>query len=46
LAKLGASGHDRWAAEAATLVADAEAERQICACFERLLPTLKPTHAD
>lgn len=37
---------DRWAAEVATLAADPEAERQICACFERLLITLKPTHAE
>lgn len=37
---------DRWAAEVGTLVEDAEADRQICACFERLLPTLKPTHAE
>lgn len=37
---------DRWAAEAATLADDAEADRQICACFERLLTTLKPTHAE
>lgn len=37
---------DRWAAEAATLAEDAEADRQICACLERLLPTLKPAHAE
>jgi RNA polymerase sigma factor (sigma-70 family) len=37
---------DRWAAEAATLAEDPEADRQICACVERLLPTLKPTHAE
>ena len=36
----------QWAAEAATLAEDVEAERQICACFDRLLPTLKPTHAE
>lgn len=36
----------RWAEDAATLADDAEAERQICACFERLLPTLKPAHAE
>lgn len=36
----------RWAADAATLADDAEAQRQICTCFERLLPTLKPTHAE
>jgi RNA polymerase sigma-70 factor (ECF subfamily) len=37
---------DRWAAETGALVEDAEADRQICACFEQLLPTLKPTHAE
>jgi RNA polymerase sigma-70 factor (ECF subfamily) len=36
----------RWAEDAATLADDAEAERQICACFEQLLPTLKPAHAE
>jgi RNA polymerase sigma factor (sigma-70 family) len=36
---------DRWAADAVTLADDPEAERQICACLERLLPTLKPAHA-
>jgi RNA polymerase sigma factor (sigma-70 family) len=37
---------DQWAADSATLAEDVEAERQICACFDRLLPTLKPTHAE
>jgi len=37
---------DRWASDAGALVEDVDAERQICACFERLLPTLKPTHAE
>jgi len=37
---------DLWAADASTLANDPEAERLICACFERLLPTLKPTHAE
>lgn len=37
---------DRWVAETAALADDPEAERQICACFERLLPTLKPAHME
>jgi len=36
----------RWAADAATLADDSEAHRQICTCFERLLPTPKPTHTE
>lgn len=35
----------RWAADAATLANDEETNQQICACLERLLPTLKPIHA-
>ena len=41
-----ATRDDRWAAEAATLAHDTEADRQICACVERLLPTLKPIQAE
>jgi len=43
-----ASAHrdNQWAADAATLAGDSEAEREICACFDRLLPTLKPAHAE
>ena len=37
---------DLWATETLTLSADPEAERQICHCFELLLPTLKPAHAE
>lgn len=44
--KAAAKRDDQWAADAATLTEDAEAERQICGCFERLLPTLKPAHAE
>lgn len=44
--KAAARRDDLWAADAATLADDAEAERQICTCFDRLLPTLKPTHAE
>jgi RNA polymerase sigma-70 factor (ECF subfamily) len=36
---------DAWASSNAALADDAEADRQICACFERLLPDLKPAHA-
>lgn len=44
--RAAAARDDRWAAEAGVLADDTEAERQICACFERLLPTLKPTQAE
>lgn len=37
---------DLWAASANVLADDTEAHRQICACFDKLLPTLKPTHAE
>jgi RNA polymerase sigma factor (sigma-70 family) len=35
-----------WATNNATLADDDEADRQICACFEKLLPELKPAHAE
>lgn len=37
---------EAWASDTVTLADDAEAERQICACFEKFLPALKPTHAE
>lgn len=37
---------DAWTTETAALSADPETARQICHCFERLLPTLKPAHAE
>lgn len=37
---------DAWAGAATTLADDEEARRQICGCFERLLPSLKPVHAE
>ncbi len=37
---------DAWAADTVTLADDPEAERHLCACFEKLLPTLKPTSAE
>lgn len=37
---------DAWAASHVTLASDAEADRQLCACFEKLLPELKPAHAE
>ena len=37
---------DAWASSAATLADDHEAERQICACFEKMLPGLKPAQAE
>lgn len=37
---------DAWASSTTTLANDAEAERQICACFERMLPALKPAQAE
>src|SRR3954464_11193447 len=44
--KAAALRDDRWAAEAGMFAQDDEVERQICGCFERLLPTLKPAHAE
>ena len=44
--RAAADRDDRWAKDTGTLAEDAEADRQICACFDRLLPTLKPTHAE
>jgi RNA polymerase sigma factor (sigma-70 family) len=41
-----AKREDAWATNAITLAEDAEAERHICACFERMLPALKPAHAE
>jgi RNA polymerase sigma-70 factor (ECF subfamily) len=40
-----AKREEAWAVDAATLREDEEAERQICACFEKMLPALKPNHA-
>ena len=37
---------DAWASNATTLADDREAERQICACFEKMLPALKPAQAE
>lgn len=37
---------EAWAVQTTTLADDPEAERQLCACFEKLLPTLKPTQAE
>lgn len=37
---------DAWAADTLTLTDDREAQRQICGCFEKLLPSLKPMHAE
>lgn len=37
---------DAWAADSVTLADDADAERVLCGCFEHLLPSLKPTHAE
>lgn len=36
---------EAWVADTSTL-RDEEAERQICACFERMLPALKPVHGE
>lgn len=35
-----------WSTEVAAAAPDAAAEREICQCFEQLLPTLKPAHAE
>jgi RNA polymerase sigma factor (sigma-70 family) len=37
---------DAWASSAVTLADDPEAERHICACFEKMLPGLKPAQAE
>lgn len=38
---------EAWAAERTALAtSDREAEREICRCFESLLPSLKPAHAE
>ncbi|MEO7797092.1 MAG: sigma-70 family RNA polymerase sigma factor [Opitutaceae bacterium] len=37
---------DAWASDTIALAEDKDAERQLCACFEKLLPTLKPVHAE
>lgn len=37
---------EAWAKETSAIADDAEADRQICACFERMLPTMKPMHAE
>ena len=37
---------DAWASSAVTLADDSEAERQICGCFEKMLPALKPAQAE
>ena len=36
----------QWTAEALASHADPRGEQQLCACFESLLPGLKPAHAD
>lgn len=37
---------ERWMADSATLAEDTDAERVLCGCFEHLLPSLKPAHAE
>ena len=37
---------DAWATDTVTLADDADAERVLCGCFEHLLPSLRPTHAE
>ncbi len=37
---------DAWASDSVTLADDADARRQICGCFEKLIPSLKPMHAE
>jgi len=37
---------EAWTTDAATLADDADAERVLCGCFEHLLPSLQPTHAE
>ncbi len=37
---------DAWASSTMTLADDPEAERHICACFERMLQAMKPAQAE
>jgi RNA polymerase sigma-70 factor (ECF subfamily) len=37
---------EAWVTQAVTLADDPEAGRHLCACFEKLLPTLKPAQAE
>ncbi len=37
---------EAWTADASTLADDADAQRVLCGCFEHLLPSLKPAHAE
>lgn len=37
---------EAWASSTLTLADDPEAERHICACFEKMLPALKPAQAE
>jgi RNA polymerase sigma factor (sigma-70 family) len=37
---------EAWTRDTVTLTDDTEAERHICACFEKMLPALKPAHAE
>jgi RNA polymerase sigma-70 factor (ECF subfamily) len=37
---------EAWASESITLADDKAAERMLCGCFEHLLPSLKPAHAE
>lgn len=37
---------DAWASHTIALAEDKDAERQLCACFEKLLPSLKPAQAE
>lgn len=37
---------EAWMTDTVTLTEDAEAERQICACFEKMLPGMKANHAE
>lgn len=37
---------DAWASNTMALLDEVEAKRQICACFEKMLPTLKPMQAE
>lgn len=37
---------EAWTTETLTLTDAAEAERHICACFEKMLPAMKPAHAE
>jgi RNA polymerase sigma-70 factor (ECF subfamily) len=44
--RAAARRNEAWMIDTVTLADDAEAERHICACFEKMLPAMKANHAE